>query len=77
MLKKRDSVYKTFDFPQKKTFGYKDTGVVEERRGRLQKYLREVVNLNGYKPIILSFTEMQLVFRSNLFVVAKGCNFLN
>ncbi|CAL4148643.1 unnamed protein product, partial [Meganyctiphanes norvegica] len=43
-LRKKDSVFKTFDFPQKKTFGSKDTGVVEERRVRLQKYLRQVVN---------------------------------
>ncbi|XP_063844275.1 sorting nexin-29-like [Scylla paramamosain] len=44
-LKKKDPIIKSFDFPQKKTFGYKDEGVVEERRVRLQRYLRQVVNL--------------------------------
>ncbi|KAG0727048.1 Sorting nexin-29 [Chionoecetes opilio] len=44
-LKKKDPILKSFDFPQKKTFGYKDEGVVEERRVRLQHYLRQLVNL--------------------------------
>lgn len=32
-------------FPQKKPFGYKEQSVVEVRRGRLQEYLRHVVNI--------------------------------
>ncbi|XP_042893596.1 sorting nexin-29-like isoform X2 [Penaeus japonicus] len=44
-LKKKDPIVKNFDFPQKKTFGYKEEGVVEERRIRLQLYVRQVVNL--------------------------------
>ncbi|XP_069192024.1 sorting nexin-29 [Procambarus clarkii] len=44
-LKKREPIVKSFDFPQKKTFGYKDDSVVEERRVRLQQYIRQVVNL--------------------------------
>lgn len=44
-LKKKDPIIKSFEFPQKKTFGYKDESVVEERRLRLQHYLRQVVNL--------------------------------
>ncbi|KAG7169563.1 Sorting nexin-29-like [Homarus americanus] len=42
-LKKKDPI--VLDFPQKKTFGYKDDSVVEERRVRLQLYIRQVVNL--------------------------------
>ncbi|XP_066961541.1 sorting nexin-29 [Macrobrachium rosenbergii] len=44
-LKRKDPIVKSFDFPQKKTFGYKDECVVEERRVRLQSYIRKVVNL--------------------------------
>ncbi|XP_063603725.1 sorting nexin-29-like isoform X1 [Penaeus indicus] len=55
-LKKKDPVVKNFDFPQKKTFGYKDEGVVEERRIRLQLYVRQVVNLllNTYPQLASS-----------------------
>lgn len=45
LLRKKDPAVKSFDFPQKKTFGYKDNSVVEERRVRLQQYVRQVVNL--------------------------------
>ncbi|XP_049941422.1 sorting nexin-29 isoform X2 [Schistocerca serialis cubense] len=43
-LKKQDAVFTTFDFPPKKTLGNKDSRFVEERRRRLQHYLRCVVN---------------------------------
>ncbi|XP_076063088.1 sorting nexin-29-like isoform X2 [Oratosquilla oratoria] len=43
-LKRKDPVVKTFNFPQKKTFGYKDITVVEERRVCLQQYLRLLMN---------------------------------
>lgn len=43
-LKKQDAVVNTFDFPPKKTIGNKDARFVEERRRRLQHYLRCVVN---------------------------------
>ncbi|KAK7078542.1 Sorting nexin-29 [Halocaridina rubra] len=54
-LKKKEPIVKSFDFPQKKTFGYKDEGVVEERRIRLQEYIRKVVNLLlGSHPQLVS-----------------------
>ena len=43
-LKKQDSVVGTFDFPPKKALGNKDARFVEERRKRLQHYLRCVMN---------------------------------
>ncbi|XP_059482637.1 sorting nexin-29 [Neocloeon triangulifer] len=43
-LKRRHPAVKNFDFPPKKTLGNKDARFVEERRLRLQKYLRHVVN---------------------------------
>ncbi|KAK3857060.1 hypothetical protein Pcinc_036671 [Petrolisthes cinctipes] len=44
-LSRSHQAIRSFTFPQKKTFGYKDESVVEERRVRLQTYLRRVVNL--------------------------------
>lgn len=44
MLKKKDPIINTFDFPPKKTIGKKDARVVEQRRRRLQHYLRCVLN---------------------------------
>ncbi|KAB7501025.1 Sorting nexin-29 [Armadillidium nasatum] len=43
-FKKKDSTIRTFDFPQKKAFGNKDISVVEDRRIRLQLYLRQLIN---------------------------------
>ncbi|KDR23144.1 sorting nexin-29 isoform X2 [Zootermopsis nevadensis] len=43
-LKKYDAIVSTFDFPPKKTLGNKDAKFVEERRRRLQHYLRCVMN---------------------------------
>ncbi|XP_066997914.2 sorting nexin-29 isoform X2 [Anabrus simplex] len=43
-LKKQNAVVATFDFPPKKTLGNKDARFVEERRRRLQHYLRCVMN---------------------------------
>nr|CAD7588655.1 unnamed protein product [Timema genevievae] len=43
-LKKQDTLISTFDFPPKKTIGNKDSRFVEERRRRLQHYLRCVMN---------------------------------
>ncbi|PSN44498.1 hypothetical protein C0J52_09063 [Blattella germanica] len=43
-LKKQDAIVSTFDFPPKKTLGNKDARFVEERRRRLQHYLRCVMN---------------------------------
>ncbi|XP_078041942.1 sorting nexin-29 isoform X3 [Augochlora pura] len=42
-LKKHDAVVTTFDFPPKKTIGNKDAKFVEERRQKLQHWLRRVV----------------------------------
>ncbi|KAF7988973.1 hypothetical protein HCN44_007283 [Aphidius gifuensis] len=42
-LKKHDSVVTTFEFPPKKTIGNKDAKFVEERRQKLQQWLRRVV----------------------------------
>lgn len=44
ILKKKDPIVNTFDFPPKKTIGKKDAKVVEQRRRRLQHYLRCVLN---------------------------------
>ncbi|XP_022248128.1 sorting nexin-29-like isoform X3 [Limulus polyphemus] len=43
-LKRRNTIVNSFDFPPKKSVGNKDSKVVEERRRRLQHYLRCVVN---------------------------------
>ncbi|XP_066599639.1 sorting nexin-29 [Prorops nasuta] len=42
-LKKHDTVVTTFEFPPKKTIGNKDAKFVEERRQKLQQWLRRVV----------------------------------
>ncbi|CAH0555655.1 unnamed protein product [Brassicogethes aeneus] len=42
-LKKLDPVVATFDFPPKKSIGKKDSALVEDRRKRLQIYLRRVL----------------------------------
>lgn len=44
-LKKKNPIVNTFNFPPKKAIGNKDAKFVEERRKRLQHYLRCVVNL--------------------------------
>ena len=44
-LKTRDASVDTFGFPPKKRVGYKADKVVEERRKKLQSYLRRIVNL--------------------------------
>ena len=44
-LKTRDASVDTFGFPPKKRVGYKADKVVEERRKKLQTYLRRIVNL--------------------------------
>lgn len=43
-LCKKNPVVYSFDFPPKKSIGNKDAKVVEERRQRLQRYLRSVLN---------------------------------
>ncbi|KAM7295892.1 sorting nexin-29 [Ixodes scapularis] len=43
-LRKSNPVVGSFDFPPKKSIGNKDAKVVEERRKRLQRYLRCVLN---------------------------------
>ncbi|KAG5336930.1 SNX29 protein, partial [Acromyrmex heyeri] len=42
-LKKHDTIVTTFEFPPKKTIGNKDAKFVEERRQKLQQWLRRVV----------------------------------
>jgi sorting nexin-29 len=42
--RKRDNVFATFQFPPKKNLGHKDRKFVEERRKRLENYLRLAVN---------------------------------
>ncbi|XP_076233972.1 sorting nexin-29 [Calliopsis andreniformis] len=42
-LKKHDAIVTTFEFPPKKTIGNKDAKFVEERRQKLQYWLRRVV----------------------------------
>ncbi|KAM0733088.1 Sorting nexin-29 [Formica fusca] len=42
-LKKHDAIVTTFEFPPKKTIGNKDAKFVEERRQKLQRWLRRVV----------------------------------
>uniref|UniRef100_T1J6X9 Large ribosomal subunit protein uL13 n=1 Tax=Strigamia maritima TaxID=126957 RepID=T1J6X9_STRMM len=44
-LKKKNPIMNTFEFPPKKAIGNKDAKFVEERRRRLQHYLRCIVNL--------------------------------
>ncbi|XP_012272933.1 sorting nexin-29 isoform X2 [Orussus abietinus] len=41
-LKKHDTIVRAFDFPPKKTIGNKDAKFVEERRQKLQQWLRRV-----------------------------------
>ncbi|XP_070157473.1 sorting nexin-29 [Polyergus mexicanus] len=42
-LKKHDAIVTSFEFPPKKTIGNKDAKFVEERRQKLQQWLRRVV----------------------------------
>ncbi|XP_011142398.2 sorting nexin-29 isoform X1 [Harpegnathos saltator] len=42
-LKKHDAIVATFEFPPKKTIGNKDAKFVEERRQKLQQWLRRIV----------------------------------
>ncbi|XP_029046049.1 sorting nexin-29 [Osmia bicornis bicornis] len=42
-LKKHDAIVTTFEFPPKKTIGNKDAKFVEERRQKLQHWLRRIV----------------------------------
>ncbi|XP_043255709.1 sorting nexin-29 [Colletes gigas] len=42
-LKKHDTIVTTFEFPPKKTIGNKDAKFVEERRQKLQYWLRRIV----------------------------------
>ncbi|XP_006818443.1 sorting nexin-29-like [Saccoglossus kowalevskii] len=44
-MRKMNPMLNTFDFPPKKTLGHKDVKFVEDRRKRLQHYLRCVLNL--------------------------------
>ena len=44
-LQKKDRLVANFDFPPKKTVGNKAEKFVEDRRKRLQTYLRQIVNL--------------------------------
>lgn len=44
-LQKKDALVAKFDFPPKKTVGNKAEKFVEDRRKRLQSYLRQIVNL--------------------------------
>ena len=44
-LQKREALVASFDFPPKKTVGNKAEKFVEDRRKRLQAYLRNIVNL--------------------------------
>ena len=52
-LKKRHPVVGSFDFPPKKRFTNRDARVVQERRKRLEAYLRCVVNLIQMEQEIL------------------------
>ncbi|KAG5865004.1 hypothetical protein JTB14_035943 [Gonioctena quinquepunctata] len=42
-LKKLDPIVGNYDFPPKKSIGKKDSGLVEDRRKRLQIYLRKII----------------------------------
>lgn len=44
-LRKKFQILNTYDFPPKKTIGYKDSKVVQERRKKLEHYLRNLINL--------------------------------
>ena len=44
-LQRKDKLVAAFDFPPKKTVGNKSEKFVEDRRKRLQTYLRQIVNL--------------------------------
>jgi sorting nexin-29 len=43
-LRKKYQILNTFDFPPKKTIGNKDSKVVQERRKKLEHYLRSLIN---------------------------------
>ena len=44
-LRKKFQILNNFDFPPKKTIGNKDSKVVQERRKKLEQYLRSLINL--------------------------------
>ncbi|KAJ8681191.1 hypothetical protein QAD02_016978 [Eretmocerus hayati] len=54
-LKKHDSIVASFEFPPKKTIGNKDAKFVDERRQKLQQWLRQIVNrLSHCSPVFSS-----------------------
>ncbi|XP_008212616.1 sorting nexin-29 isoform X2 [Nasonia vitripennis] len=54
-LKKHDAIVTSFEFPPKKTIGNKDAKFVEERRQKLQQWLRRIVNrLSHCSPVFSS-----------------------
>jgi sorting nexin-29 len=53
-LKKKNPIFSTFDFPPKKAFGKKDPKIVENRRKKLQAYLRRVVAQLSHDISVLS-----------------------
>ena len=62
-LRKTESLIDSFNFPPKKSVGYKAEKVVEERRKRLQSYLRQV-KARFYTSMVWKVTEIDLdVFR--------------
>jgi len=44
LLRKSYPIIRTFDFPPKKTIGNRDASLVQERRKRLEHYLRCIIN---------------------------------
>ncbi|XP_014210929.1 sorting nexin-29 isoform X2 [Copidosoma floridanum] len=59
-LKKHDALITSFEFPPKKTLGNKDAKFVEERRQKLQQWLRRIVNrLSHCSPAFLSCPSKQ------------------
>ncbi|XKL68388.1 hypothetical protein PGB90_003879 [Kerria lacca] len=65
-LKKEFSVVSTFHFPPKKTLGNKDANFVEERRKKLQLYLRQVINFLILQDSHLTLNPTKTLFTSKV-----------
>ena len=63
-LRKKESLIDSFYFPPKKSVGYKAEKVVEERRKRLQSYLRQVLKSRIY--VLNNSSSVKLTWRSHL-----------
>ena len=76
MLRKTYSIVDSFNFPPKKAIKNKDTHFVENRRRKLQSYLRQVVNLmlQTHKELSNGLDKQKLIQHIPFFNDAKNAD---